>query len=78
MAVSPLVEPTRAAHRLQPRDSERVQRVGDRLEMTRGQVQVDDGVPDLGMAEQQLDRSDVSPGLQQVRRIRVSTMSLPR
>jgi hypothetical protein len=52
---------TRSAHRLEPRDGQRIERIDDCLEVTRRQLQIDDGVPDLGMPEEELDRSNVRP-----------------
>ena len=49
-----------------------VQRIGHGLQVSLGQLQINDGVLKLDMPEQQLDRTQVGAGFQQMRRVRIA------
>ena len=49
----------------------RVQRVGDRVQVPLRQMQVDHGVFEFDVTEEQLDRAQVRTGLQEVGRVRM-------
>ena len=53
-------------------DRHRVQRIGDGVQMPPRQMQIDHGVFELDVAEQQLNRAQVGAGFQQMRRVRVA------
>jgi hypothetical protein len=61
-----------AAHGGGRRDRQFIERVRDSAEMLAGQVQIDDGVADVGMAEELLKTGQIGPGLEQVSGVAVA------
>ena len=57
------------------RDGKFVEWVGDGTHVFAGQVQIDGGVPDVGVAEQFLDSGKVGAGFEKMRGVAVSTIS---
>ena len=66
MAASPLAQAARAAHGVGPGDRDGVQRVGHGLEVPLRQVQVDHGVFEFDVPEQELHGAQVGPGFDEV------------
>jgi hypothetical protein len=62
----------RPARRVGPGDRERVQRIRHGLQMLLGEMEIQHRVPDLHMAEEQLNRPEVRATLEQVRGIRMA------
>src|ERR1035438_1709507 len=67
-AGSSLPEPPVSAALSSGCDRERIERVGDRIHMTPGEVEVDGGVIERSMAEQHLDGAQVRPCFKHVDR----------
>jgi hypothetical protein len=57
---------------------QRVERVGDRMQVTCGQVQINEGVFELAVPEEHLDRAKIRASFQQMRGKTVAPMSLTR
>src|ERR1035438_10153570 len=71
-AGSSLPEPPVSAALSSGCDRERIERVGDRIHMTPGEVEVDGGVIERSMAEQHLDGAQVRPCFKHVSRVAVA------
>src|SRR5271170_8483638 len=65
-ADSSLDQPPRTLHLVGTRHLDGFQRTGNCLQMTPGQVQVDRGVGELGMTQQNLDRAQIGAGFEHV------------
>jgi ribosomal protein S16 len=63
-----------AANSRRRRDGNLVERIGDSRQVPAGEMQIDDGVPDIAVAEQLLDGREIGAGVQQVRGKAVAPM----
>jgi hypothetical protein len=69
------VQPARFIDGLRRGNRQGLERVGHRLQVAPGEVEIQHRMPDLGMAEQQLDRAEVGPRFEQMRGKRMAAIS---